>query len=273
MITINKAKIIKDDIEFGLSTVTQQRDITGNGIVEDVEYDQVNASHIPTTDGFVQTDISARYTKTEIDEDFAAKVDVLVKTELTPYTPTNDYHPATKKYVDDQTIAAGAGDMTKSVYDTGNNGVVDDSEKLDGNAPSTVCIARTTVTDCDGLTEAGTYNGTDVTNSPVTGAIILHNIFSASVKAQILIRLTDSTSYFRVYDGTWQDWESDALVSNIVNSLDGSADNTTMLGAEQGKILNEAKYNKVSGQTTDNLPSFNAIGQLDDSGISKTDIK
>lgn len=35
--------------------------------------------------------------------------DVLTKTNTTSYTPTDDYHPATKKYVDDTVAAAGTG--------------------------------------------------------------------------------------------------------------------------------------------------------------------
>ena len=35
--------------------------------------------------------------------------EVLPKDNTTSYTPTNDYHPATKKYVDDTVAAAGGG--------------------------------------------------------------------------------------------------------------------------------------------------------------------
>lgn len=37
--------------------------------------------------------------------DKANVVDVLTKTNTTQYTPTANYHPATKKYVDDNTVA------------------------------------------------------------------------------------------------------------------------------------------------------------------------
>lgn len=58
------------------------------------------------------------------------------KSNVTPYTPTLDYHPATVKFVNDKIIAAGAGDMLIAVYDTNSSGVVDDAEKLNNQLPS-----------------------------------------------------------------------------------------------------------------------------------------
>ena len=52
--------------------------------------------------------------------------DVLEKTNTTEFTPTADYQPATKKYVDDSVSSLGSGDMLKSVYDKDNDGIIDD---------------------------------------------------------------------------------------------------------------------------------------------------
>lgn len=52
--------------------------------------------------------------------------DVLTKINTTEFTPTTDYQPATKKYVDDSVSSAGSGDMLKSVYDKDNDGIIDD---------------------------------------------------------------------------------------------------------------------------------------------------
>ena len=46
--------------------------------------------------------------------------DVLMKTNTTPYTPTNDYNPATKKYVDDS-ISTALGTI-ETTLQTINNG-------------------------------------------------------------------------------------------------------------------------------------------------------
>ena len=53
--------------------------------------------------------------------DKADTTDVLEKTNTTSYTPTWDYNPATKKYVDDAVSQAWGGDMLTTVYDP--NGV------------------------------------------------------------------------------------------------------------------------------------------------------
>ena len=55
---------------------------------------------------------------------------ILSKDNTLPFTPTDDYNPATKKYVDDSVAEAGGGDMLKSVYDTNTNGIVDNAEKV-----------------------------------------------------------------------------------------------------------------------------------------------
>ena len=62
--------------------------------------------------------------------------DVLTKTNTAAFTPTGDYQPATKKYVDDIVIEAGGGDMLRTVYDKDKTGTVDDSKKLGGQLPS-----------------------------------------------------------------------------------------------------------------------------------------
>lgn len=92
--------------------------------------ESTGAAGIGTADGAdVETALAAR----------AKAADVLAKTNETPFAPTADYHPATKKYVDDAVFASGAADMRKAVYDTNDSGVVDDAEnaqKLGGQLPS-----------------------------------------------------------------------------------------------------------------------------------------
>lgn len=61
---------------------------------------------------------------------------VLTKTNTVAFTPTADYQPATKKYVDNIVIEAGGGDMLRTVYDKDKTGTVDDSKKLGGQLPS-----------------------------------------------------------------------------------------------------------------------------------------
>lgn len=64
--------------------------------------------------------ISTGYSKAYITQMLAEKVDkadVLLKTNTEEFTPTGIYQPATKKYVDDKVLSAGAADMTQAVYD------------------------------------------------------------------------------------------------------------------------------------------------------------
>ena len=42
---------------------------------------------------------------------------VLQKDNSASFTPTQPYHPATRRYVDDSVAAAGGGDMLQAVYD------------------------------------------------------------------------------------------------------------------------------------------------------------
>lgn len=54
----------------------------------------------------------------------ALRCEVLTRTNTEPFTPSGDYAPATKKYVDDYAISLGAGDMLKAVYDPDGDGCV-----------------------------------------------------------------------------------------------------------------------------------------------------
>lgn len=49
---------------------------------------------------------SVKYTNTNFLSDYATKTTVLTKTNTTSYTPSANYHPATKKYVDDSITSA-----------------------------------------------------------------------------------------------------------------------------------------------------------------------
>lgn len=61
--------------------------------------------------------------------------------------PTEDMDAATKKYVDDSVADKGGGDMLKSVYDTNDNGIVDNAEKVGGHTVETDVPANAVFTD------------------------------------------------------------------------------------------------------------------------------
>lgn len=70
-----------------------------------------------------------------------------INSTLTIQAPTADNHAATKKYVDDAMTSAGTGDMLKNVYDTNNNGIVDNAEKVNGLTVQTAVPANAKFTD------------------------------------------------------------------------------------------------------------------------------
>lgn len=86
---------------------------------------------------------------------------VLTKTNTAAFTPTGDYQPATKKYVDDIVIEAGGGDMLRTVYDKDKTGTVDDSKKLGGQLPSYYSKA----TDIGTLADLNTTNKTNIVSA------------------------------------------------------------------------------------------------------------
>lgn len=63
-------------------------------------------------------------------EKFLTAADVLTRTNKEEFTPTTDYHPATKKYVDSKVADKGGGDMLASVYDKDGDGIVDEAASV-----------------------------------------------------------------------------------------------------------------------------------------------
>lgn len=102
-------------IEFGGCDITDdgiigdyfyiEKDGSGNTTISRM-YVPINASTAsPLMDGTVNTGSSMDYARADhvhpSDTSKANVADVLSKTNTTSYTPTGDYHPATKKYVDE----------------------------------------------------------------------------------------------------------------------------------------------------------------------------
>ena len=74
-------------------------------------------------------------------------------------SPTEDNHAVNKKYVDDAMASAGTGDMLKNVYDTNNNGIVDNAEKVNGLTVLTAVPANAKFTDTTYSVVSTTANG------------------------------------------------------------------------------------------------------------------
>lgn len=99
--------------------------------------------------------------------------DVLTKTNATEFTPTSNYQPATKKYVDENTVMGG-GDMLKSVYDPDGDEMVDTAKVVYAKRIQVSDDLNLWI-DTDGYFEfvdpfADTYSSSDITpaNGPPT---------------------------------------------------------------------------------------------------------
>ena len=105
-----KAGIVKNSNNEDISPITSSKTVYGdNG--KNV-FDQLNdlESNVLTKSNTTSFTPSGNYhpaTKKYVDDNVgikANKTDVLTKTNTTSFTPTKDYHPSTKKYVDDNSV-------------------------------------------------------------------------------------------------------------------------------------------------------------------------
>lgn len=109
--------------DIGAAQASHAHDYSPTGHNHDASYSAISHDH----DG--------RYnTKTEITSLLSNKADknnALLKDNTVSFTPTADYQPATKKYVDDQFAGAGSGDMRKADYDSNSDGKVNAADVAD----------------------------------------------------------------------------------------------------------------------------------------------
>ena len=116
--------------------------------------------------------------------------------------PTSNNHVVNKKYVDDAMASAGTGDMLKNVYDTNNNGIVDNAEKVNGLTVQTAVPANAKFTDT-------TYG-----------------VVSTSANGLAPKLPGNTTSYLRG-DGTWA---TISVPSGAVSGVKGNAESTYRTG-------------------------------------------
>lgn len=91
--------------------------------------------------------------------------------------PTESLEAATKAYVDRQIGESGSGDMTKAVYDTDNDGIVNSSEKVESDGKKTSTTNSTTIDSAANeipKTGISMYEFYNTTNSPITYANVIN---------------------------------------------------------------------------------------------------
>jgi len=224
----------------------------------------VNASEAANKD-YVDTELTSQYTL--IENNFASKTNVLLKDNTTPYTPSAAYHPATRQYVLDTVTNIGAGDMAKAVYDTNDTGIVDNAESLGGISSDSADLYRGTLTDVDGLSLYGLWDGQDVSNSPTSGNIVIHNTkgLSTELSVQKVFSASDRRFYrrHRLTDASaFSSWVSDITTEDVIDDLTHTNVDKP-LSANQGKVLND-KITSMSGVPIGTILMFAGIlGDLD----------
>lgn len=151
--------------------------------------------------------------KTEIaalQSDKADAADVLTKDNNEAYTPTGDYNPATKKYVDDTVTAIGAGDMRKAAYDTTNTGnkvdTARNAERLGGELPAYYAPASALAAKQDALTfDAAPVSGSanPVTSGGVYTAVaaVRRTVDRSTVTASLTLGAESAGKWYNLNAG------------------------------------------------------------------------
>lgn len=155
--------------------------------------------------------------------DKATTADVLTKDNAAEFTPTGQYNPATKKYVDDTVVAIGAGDMAKAVYDTDGDGVVDGAfgVYLHTKAGTVHALAgkgtsikfNTTAAFNDG--DTFTINGVAVEAQLINGDEIPGDFFAAGVVASCFLHDNKLTFGGGGAMGSWKFTAATSLPASV----------------------------------------------------------
>ena len=193
-----------------------------------------------------------------IANNYAKRNNVLGLDQTTPFTPTKDYHPATKLYVDNKIVAIGAGDMAKATYDKNDNGVVDNSEALGGIDAKDAFMYRGSAVDADALTEQGNWVGTGIANAPDNSNTMIANFKSVPNGLAIQTAYSQGTKRIsdRTFDGTtWGPWEVALGSADIINNFNGSSSPYAVAGANTVKQLH-SMIQGVSGVPVGSIVAF-----------------
>jgi len=191
----------------------------------------------------------------------------LSKTNTSAYTPTQSYHPATKKYVDDLVSSSGGGDMLKSVYDTDNDGKVDVAETAQSVPWSGVTDKPSTYTPSAHKTSHAT-GGTDALSPADIGAATAsHNHDGVYSPVGHNHDLTYSP-LGHDHSGTYAPTSHAHVIGDVTNlqtTLDGKASTTHSHAISDVTNLQTALDGKAS--TTHNHDGVYATAGHDHSGV------
>ena len=154
-VNANNVLLLKNTTEY---TPTEDYHPATKKYVDEHSANVQLADNLTTEDNTIA--LSAKQGKI-LNDSKADKTSILTKDNSTEFTPTADYQPATKKYVDSLVSDKGGGDMLRSVYDKDKTGTVDDSKKFGGQLPSYYSKS----TEVGVLTDLNTTNKTNIVSA------------------------------------------------------------------------------------------------------------
>jgi len=175
---------------------------------------------------------------------------------------------AVKLYVDSLiTGSGGGGDMLKSTYDTAENGVVDDAERLDNQLPSyyldwanftgtPTTIANYGITDAYTITEVDAFfEGEDLGKKQVDWARILNTPVIPIISSAGAYRIATAESVSSVVGHADLTWDSITLTIDGITDISGNlqVDSITEhTGANGVNVLTALHVDTITEYTTDN---------------------
>jgi len=206
-------------------------------------------------------------------------LNILRTDNTTEFTPTANYHPATKKYVDDN---AGTGDMAKATYDTDNDGRVDVAEGIDdGTNSATAASIKDAVDkkhtqntdqylDFGGISQVAVADAKDA----VTKKHSHSNLPLLETYTQTETNLADAVSkkHTQGTDTTLGTMTADINMNS--HKITNLTDPTNDQDAVTKKYVDDSisgKANMVSNPIEDNLAGLTSTGDLKDIGKKVTD--
>jgi len=293
--TVDETSIFNGKVLYynGSSGNIEYLDVSWAGDMSKTTYDPTNiasdafarANHTGTQTASTISDFDTEVSNNTTVTGKADTTDVLEKTNTTPFTPTADYHPSTKKYVDDSVSGVGGGDMLKTTYDPTN---ISASAFARTNHTGT----QTASTISDFNTEVS--NNTDVADNtskahtPQTigtktvdetdigdGKVLAYNSTSGNIEYEVVSGSGDMTKV--VYDPQTIEGDTfdranhtgtqsaDTITDGTTNKVFTAADNTKLDGIEAG-----AEVNNASKYTAQTLPSASWSASATDYDLEKT---
>lgn len=187
---------------------------------------------------------------------------VLTKGSAVPFFPTEDYDPATKKYVDDKMVSAGLGDMLASVYDPDGDGIVAVAQGGTGASTASGALAALGGAAADGTGAMGVWN-IGVTGS--AGSLDVGDVgsdkqgvcFENGLPVAVHSHSVELYSGSLGTQGVTADWQSVRNLAHDADILQG----IVVIGRVTSTTASTSVFIPAEAVTEDIVPGSNTGGQ------------